>query len=135
LNGPAITLAEAIRRCTCSESTLRRKLKADAIEGAQRGDTGWSIPIRSLISAGLLAPTTAPDDIEQQPAIADAELGKLREQNADLRRRAEVAEAIADERGLALDDARLALRALTAGESNEHLAAEPERRRRWFRRS
>ena len=67
------------------------------------------------------------------------ELAKLRADNAELRRRAEVAEAVADERGRALDDARLALRALTAGPdpvSAAETPPEPEGRRRgWFGRS
>ena len=46
----------------------------------------------------------------------------------ELRKRAEIAEAVAQEREKALEDKRLALRALSAGEAVKDL-------RRWWRRS
>lgn len=124
---PTFTLAEAVRASDRSRSTLQRDLKAGRIDGAHRADPAdpaspWVIPADGLVAAGyrLHAPTpaAAPGDSAPEPDPSTAVAADL----ADLRRRAEVAEALAAERATtladlreALDATRLALRALTAG--------------------
>ena len=94
-----------------------RRRRAVLIErGATVEGTKWSIPIPALIATGLMPATTAPDarhdELEVTPS--DAQLAAMREELNEWRRRAEVAEALADERRAALERADLALRALTA---------------------
>ena len=52
----------------------------------------------------------------------------MKAENAELRKRVEIAEAVAEEREKALEDTRLALRALSAGDPVND-------RKRWWRRS
>ncbi len=141
---PELTLTEAAGACGVSRKTVRRRLDADEFPNARRLDgpagteTGpWVIPTEDLIAAGFELHQPAGPDPTPPPTTAEPErpdvgrLDELEKENADLRRRAEVAEAIAEERGLALDDARLALRALTAhtGPQETAGAAEPPEHR------
>lgn len=146
-NGPTFSMSEAVEACSCSRSTLRRKLKTGAIDGATQDDTGqWRIPIAALVAAGLMAPTTKPADPEP-PALAmpvkPDELERLREQNAELRRRAEVAEAELRRADQTIEAQAQALRMLEAGppvtapdtpDTTPEAATEPPkgRFRRWF---
>lgn len=150
---PELTITQAADACGVSKKTIRRRIDAAAFPNARRldGPAGeasgpWVVPVDDLIAAGLTVGKPSPPD-EPPPTVSAAEpaptesdeLAKLRADNAELRRRAEVAEAVADERGRALDDARLALRALTAGPdpvSAAETPPEPEGRRRgWFGRN
>jgi len=69
-------------------------------------------------------------------AATDREIERLRCELAEERERRIVAEALAEERALALEDARLALRALAAPPQNGHDAADdasrPRRRGNWL---
>jgi hypothetical protein len=128
-SSPTFTLSEAVEACTCSRSTLRRKLKAGEIDGATQNDSGqWQIPISSLVAAGLMASTSPPEEPPGPAESSPTELDALKAENAELRKRAEIAEAVAEEREKALEDTRLALRALSAGDPVND-------RKRWWRRS
>ena len=59
-------------------------------------------------------------------ASAESEIERLRAELAEERERRMVAEAIAEERGQALEDARLALRAIAALETANGQEPEPE---------
>lgn len=103
-----LTVSEAVEATGASRRTLVRRLSERAFPGAYRGPAGaWRIPVADLIAAGfhLRAP---------EPAVAE-ELTELRARLAEAEARARVAEAVAEERRQALEDTRLALRALTAG--------------------
>lgn len=117
------TMREAAEVAGVSVSTLRRR-RADLIAaGAVIDARGWQVPITSLIAAGLISSEgerpsmTQPASSYQsrsQPSDED-EVGRLREeirqlerQSAEWQRRAEVAEARAEERGKALETLRLA---------------------------
>ncbi len=109
---PMFTLAEAVRASDRSRSTLQRDLKAGRIDGAHRADPAdpaspWVIPADGLVAAGyrLHAPTpdAAAADSDPAPDPSTAVAADL----ADLRRRAEVAEALATERAATLGGARI----------------------------
>ncbi len=109
-------LKEASRVTGISLSTLRRRRSDLRKAGAtQHADGTWSIPVHTLITLGMLdkvgphspAPTERPSDAPTWDQVAS-----LRDQLTDARQRAAVAEAIAHERGNALDDARRAMRML-----------------------
>lgn len=111
-----LTVAEAASHYRVSVATLRRKLRDGAIAGAckQPGPKGeeWRLPITSLTALGYR-------DLEQarspQPPLATPEslrVDRLRERLQEAERRAELSEALASERLRALDDLRIALRAL-----------------------
>lgn len=164
---PTFTVAAAATATGKSRRTIGRMLDADELPGATRDDSGtWSIPADALLAAGLqLHAPSPPDPVESargpettHPESArgsDAdEVAQLRAEVADLRRRAEVAEAIADERAAALADVRQALDLATrmlpasttptefpnavAGDfpdrEGERAPTEVPRRRRWLRR-
>lgn len=140
------TMREAARVAGVSVSTLRRRRDDLVAAGAVIDPAGWQVPITALIAAGLLpgegqhdtpttdTPRTAPGP---GPAVSSGqgdtaqhqhELRRLQEQVQELvdevghwRRRAEVAEARAEERGQSLEtlrianeSERLALRMLTS---------------------
>lgn len=123
---------------------MQRALDRGEFPNAYRADgpagegTGpWMIPKDDLIAEGFV-PGGGRTEIEPEPEhtteirehsrgprsdgptpdeVADLadKLAKAETEAADYRRRAEVAEAIAEERGAALEDTRLALRALIEG--------------------
>lgn len=124
-----------------SRKTLARTLDQDKFPGAYRADgpagegSGpWMIPKADLLAEGFIPgggrAEAEPDEVSKLETAEDgatdrwrelrlaasiSDLETLRAEVAELRRRAEVAEAVAEERGKALEDTRLALRALTAG--------------------
>ncbi len=109
-------LKEASRVTGISLSTLRRRRSDLRKAGAtQHADGTWSIPVHTLITLGMLdkvgphspAPTERPSDAPTWDQVAS-----LRDQLTDARQRAAVAEAVAHERGNALEDARRAMRML-----------------------
>lgn len=152
--GPVLTLKEAARiEGGASLSTLRRRLSELEKLGAVRTDQGWRIPIAALHQLGLIPGTTPPQGVMapsttpgDETPVETPEIERLRREVADLRRRAEVAEARAEERGQALTDVRLAFRALEAGSSTNGTsegsvapaptppADRPKKRRRWWAR-
>lgn len=152
LQRPDLTITEAAKAARVDRRTIRRRLDSDTFPNAYRQgpDGPWKIPVGDLIAAGLPLHKSQP---ERAPAPAptmlfDAtELDRLRDENTDLRRRAEVAEAVAAERLLRAENAELALRALTAPTTGTDVAhvvptspgtppanAEQARRRWWNRR-
>jgi hypothetical protein len=73
--------------------------------------------VRTLAGAAHILP---------EEASADSEIERLRAELAEERERRIVAEAVAEERALALEDARLALRAVAALEAAIEPEPEPE---------
>lgn len=136
------SMKQAAEVAGISVSTLRRR-RADLIAaGAHITPEGWKVPMTALVACGLIAgegPTPAsrtvsvatrpPHDLHspahtQQLADLTAQVHELEREVAEWRRRAEVAEVRAEERGRALDTLRvaneterMALRMLTAGTS------------------
>lgn len=141
---PVVGLKEAARLCRVSVATVRRRREQLEAAGATAAEDGWTIPIPALVAVGLLdrttppgegaaagvAPATTPGtDTPESPALTAlrTELEAERRARAEAEHRARLAEAVAQERGRALEDTRLALRALTAGPSTvTPLAFRPE---------
>lgn len=140
------TMREAAQVAGVSVSTLRRRRNDLIAAGAVIDPAGWKVPITALIAAGLIpgegqhdtsttgTPRTAPgpgpavSSGQEDTAQLQHELRRLQERVQELveeaghwRRRAEVAEARAEERGRSLEtlrianeSERLALRMLTS---------------------
>lgn len=141
---PSFTITEAATACAVSRKTITRKLADLAEAGAAKDSDGiWRIPVEALLSVGLhpgrSLPPAQPRPVSatrseptldlraSRPAAAsDSEpvdtVTVSRDRWDDLRIRLARAEAESVERGRALEDARLALRALTAGPA----AVEPQ---------
>ena len=124
---PTFTITDAATACSVSRKTITRKLPELAGHGAAKDDDGvWRIPVEALLAVGLhpgrslpeaapaAARPVAPRPSPARPAEQDT-VTIPRDRWDDVRIRLARAEAEAAERGLALADARLALRALTAG--------------------
>lgn len=133
---PTFTITEAATACAVSRKTITRKLAELAESGAAKDADGiWRIPVEALLSVGLhpgrsLTPgasrrepvvdlrAAAPRPVPgPEAAPAPDTVTVPRDRWDDLRIRLARAEAESIERGRALEDARLALRALTAGPS------------------
>ena len=123
---PTFTITDAAASCSVSRKTITRKLPELAGHGAAKDDDGvWRIPVEALLAVGLhpgrsLAPAAAsprPNAAPPPPPVSTPSdtITVPRDRWDDLRIRLARAEAEASERALALADARLALRALTAG--------------------
>src|SRR5690625_5674373 len=129
---PMLSQAEAAKACGVSTATICRARRAGKLEGVQPDGTGgYRIPLTSLSDAGLMDRTTPPPGVTATTTTPAADphgdtVADLRDRLAAAERRAEVAEARAEERGKALDDARLAFRALSAG-SDQQAPAERDR--------
>ena len=77
--GPTLTLAAAALAADVSDATIRRRLKAGTLHGTRLPDGSWSIPLRSLIDAGLAprttgvvtpaAPTVVPPPAPPEPPV------------------------------------------------------------------
>lgn len=123
-----------------SVSTLRRRRDDLIAAGADITPEGWKVPMTALVACGLIAgegPEAAsrPTSVTPRPGEGyeasgqsrqldelTAQVRELEREVGEWRRRAEVAEARAEERGRALDalrvaneTERMALRMLTAG--------------------
>lgn len=135
---PTFTITDAAAACSVSRKTITRKLPELAGHGAAKDDDGvWRIPVEALLAVGLhpgrsrsevagppVRPiTTAPAPV--RPTDPDT-VTIPRDRWDDVRIRLARAEAEAAERGLALADARLALRALTAGPAASRAASAPQ---------
>lgn len=147
------TMREAARVAGVSVSTLRRRRDELTAAGAVIDPNGWQVPITALIAAGLIsgeghhhdegnvpaaetsnspsgAATEDPDDGPHAVVRVRELEQKVRELSEQLhlwQRRAEVAEARAEERARSLDvlrianeSERLALRMLTTGTHDQH---------------
>ncbi len=124
---PTFTITEAATACSMSRKTITRKLPELASNGAAKDEDGvWRIPVEALLAVGLhpgrsLPPLPVASPRPAAPPVAPARETEVetitirRDRWDDVRIRLARAEAEASERGLALADARLALRALTAG--------------------
>jgi hypothetical protein len=136
---PTFTITEAATACGVSRKTITRKLAELALHGAAKDDDGiWRIPVEALLAVGLHpgrslrrpegGPRTAVASSPAAPVAAAHVDGAAdvisvpRHRWDDLRIRLARAEAEASERALALADARLALRALTAGPATQSVA-------------
>jgi hypothetical protein len=124
---PTFTITDAATACSVSRKTITRKLPELAGHGAAKDDDGvWRIPVEALLAVGLHPGRSLPAIVDAvarpvasapvPPRAPDQETVTIpRDRWDDLRIRLARAEAEAAERGFALADARLALRALTAG--------------------
>lgn len=136
------SMKQAAQVAGISVSTLRRRRSDLIAAGADISPDGWKVPMTALVACGLISgegPEAAsrPSSVAPRPGGshgASEQSGQLEELTAQVRelerevgewrRRAEVAEARAEERGRALDvlrvaneTERMALRMLTAGTS------------------
>lgn len=155
-----------------SVSTIRRNRELLREHGAVLDPDGWKVPMSALIASGLMRRITPPDQPAstskgpEKPAKDQApehvrelerELLEERHRRELAEERQHAAEAVARERGEALEDMRSAMRMLTAGsgaaatsapetapqtpfETPEHVESEksaqkhPTHRQSWFRR-
>lgn len=121
-----VGLAEAARVASVSESTIRRRRDELQALGAVQTAKGWQIPIPALIELGLMARTTAPDelappDTSHETPVEDVMTGGIESELEALRgaltaaeQRAAVAEAVAQERERIIEAQAQALRMLEA---------------------
>ena len=113
---PMVTLAEAVRESTKSRNTIRRWIADGKIEGAIKTESGWQIPISSLVTSGAWdgqsKPEESSDQIQNTDKVSELEIQLIRvrlELNSEKKLR-EAAEKNAD-------DLRFAMRMLTSGET------------------
>ena len=114
---PMVSLAEAVNESSKSRGTIRRWITEGKIEGAIKTDTGWRIPIASLVTSGAWDGQTKPADgkatEEKTDKVSELEIELVRvrlELNSEKKLR-EAAERNAD-------DLRFAMRMLTSGENS-----------------
>lgn len=131
MTAPTVGLAEAAQACGVSESTIRRRREELKALGAVQGPRGWQIPIPALVQLGLMASTTAPDNVTAAGSLQDSpakaattgsntgELEALREALRAAELRAAVAEARAEERERIISAQAQALRMLEAPQSEQ----------------
>lgn len=154
MTAPVFTMREAAEVAGVSVSTLRRRREDLVAAGAGITKSGWQVPMTALIGAGLIdgegprREEAVPEAVSEEPADSKQDeqredgrssrveqlLEALREterERDEWRRRAEVAEAVSEERRHSLDalraaneSERLALRMLTAGDSPRPAAQE-----------
>lgn len=127
-------LKEAARITGISLSTFRRRRDDLRNAGAtQHADGAWSIPVHTLVTLGMLDKVSPTEPVSPKPPERPSDsptwdqMASLRGQLSEAEQRAAVAEAIAHERGSALEDARRAMRMLetrtvTPGETPENFS-------------
>lgn len=117
---PMLTVKEAVDATQTSESTIKRRLRAGAFpNAAQTADGKWMIPLGDLSAAGLRPGKMAKPD----PVTPPADLARdLAVENAELRQRLAVAEALAAERNRIIDVQQQMLRMLEAKPATEPAA-------------
>lgn len=136
------SMKQAAQVAGISVSTLRRRRTDLIAAGADISPDGWKVPMTALVACGLIAgegpeatsrPAAAQPQHRKNPGGSGqsrqleeltAHVRELEHDVSEWRRRAEVAEARAEERGRALDalrvaneTERIALRMLTTGTS------------------
>lgn len=142
---PVLTIREAADAADVSDKTIRRRLDADELPGAYLDETGptpiWRIPVEALLAAGFTLHSPSPPDDDPEPVQSEfealrAELERARARITDLETRAEVAEAIANERARSLEDMRGAMRMLEAAQPAPPppTPVQETPRRRWWNR-
>ncbi len=109
---PMLTVKEAMDATQTSESTIKRRLRAGSFPNAVRTSDGkWMIPLGDLSAAGLRpGKMSAPDPVTP----SDDRVRDLSIENAELRQRLAVAEALASERNRIIDVQQQMLRMLEA---------------------
>ncbi len=109
---PMLTIAEAVDATQTSESTIKRRLRSGAFPNAVRtADGKWMIPLGDLSAAGLRPGKMAkPDPVTP----SNDRVRDLAAENAELRQRLAVAEALASERNRIIDVQQQMLRMLEA---------------------
>ncbi|NKW34917.1 hypothetical protein GS942_23825 [Rhodococcus hoagii] len=109
---PMLTVKEAVDATQTSESTIKRRLRAGSFPNAVRtADGKWMIPLGDLSAAGLRpGKMAAPDPVTP----SDDRVRDLAVENAELRQRLAVAEALASERNRIIDVQQQMLRMLEA---------------------
>lgn len=117
---PTLSQSEAAKACGVSVATIRRARRSGRIEGAyEDGHGGWSIPIPSLVAAGMLAAVTPPTGDTAPPTEVAEDTARLRRELDEARHRAERAEAIAAERERTIEVLQQSLRMLERGHSDD----------------
>jgi len=117
---PTLSQSEAAKACGVSVATIRRARRSGRIGGAyEDGHGGWSIPIPSLVAAGMIAPVTPPTGDTAPPTEVAADTERLRRELDEVRHRAERAEAIAAERERTIEVLQQSLRMLERGHSDD----------------
>jgi hypothetical protein len=114
----ALTLADAARATGVDRRVLRQRIEGGGFPGAFRqpttrgtGTGPWLIPIADLVASGMnVDDSTAVRRVPR--ANGEDEIERLRAELAHERELRLIAEAVAEERSAALEDARLALRAI-----------------------
>ena len=116
-----LTIKQAVTETQSSESTIKRRLLGGAFPDARQDTDGrWLIPVTDLVAAGLRPGKRAkPDPLPTQLI----QLENLHAENADLRSRLAVAEAVSGERERIIGVQERMLRMLEAGRTVS--AAEP----------
>jgi hypothetical protein len=116
---PRLTITEAASAAGKHRNSIRRRLDAGQFPNAQKNPSGVvEIPVEDLLASGLELNRPAPPapDVQPPETPEPAEVDTLRERLREAEHRAELAEALAGERERALEDLRVALRALGPGE-------------------
>ena len=116
---PVYSISSAAELTGYSLPTIRKRLDDLRKHGAVQVEGRWRIPLSALHQAGLMVKVTTNPD---RKVVADSldsattnEIATLRAELADALQRAAVAEAVAAERGQALERADVALRMIEAG--------------------
>ena len=111
-----LTIKEAVEATQVSESTIKRRIRAGTFPNAIQDDEGrWLIPLGDLASAGLRPGRMAKSD----PVTPEPDrVHDLVVENAELRQRVAVAEALAAERNRIIDIQQQMLKMLEAGPSS-----------------
>lgn len=136
-HGTMLDLRQVADRLGVSLSTVRKAVRQGSYDGAElvQGANGqqWLVPLATVES--LLAHQAGQDrrsnDRARQTRETSDQVAELQVQLAELRGQLAVANALAAERALQLDQLHQSLRtvALTVGQQ-----AEQQQRRRWLRR-
>lgn len=129
-----VSQAKAAHICGVSTSTIRRARQAGKLEGCRVDEVtgGYLIPVPSLLAAGFKLSSPTPSDTVEQPHATHAttpqadtpdtlhkELLELREKLIRAEHRAQLAEAVADERAKVIQAQKIALKMLTSGHDSE----------------